>query len=348
MRLINGDWVAKDTMVGQGLFYRTVTLTHNDMSNTPVSYQPDITLSASNILTTSATLNGSDIPVASNTVCWFEYGTDTNYYGGTTQTTNLDTSTNTVILSLPVVGLLPATLYHFQLVVTNDWTPGTAPELGGDQTFTTLGLPPVVVTTPGPQVFSNSPTSYSALLNGTVNPEGGPTAAWFLYYSDTTSGQTTPQDAGSNNSPNIFYQVARNLLPNTAYHFEIVASNSVGISYGQPYQPFTTAPPAPPAVETKDATYTGHCIDCSPVIPVLNGTVNGNGASFTGYFQYGLDTNNYSMNTSQFNGANSSPQQFSITLTNVTLNASTIYHYRIVAFNGPSEGVGGDKTFTTP
>jgi len=40
---------------------------------------PPITGSASNILTTTATLNGTDPPAGTNTVYWFVYGPDTNY-----------------------------------------------------------------------------------------------------------------------------------------------------------------------------------------------------------------------------------------------------------------------------
>jgi hypothetical protein len=348
VRLINNEWVARDTIAGQGLLYRTMTPTNSTMTN--VFYPPDITLSASNILTTSATLNGSDIPSETNTVYWFEYGTDPNNYGGMTPPTPLDTSDNPSILTCSVGGLLPATLYHFQLVVTNDWSVDTGPELGGDQTFTTLGLPPVVVTTPAPQVSSNCPTCFSALLKGTVNPRGSPTFAWFYYYSDTAaSGQTTPQSAGSGNIAIGVQQAVFNLTLGATYYFEIVASNSAGITYGQPYQTFTAMPSVPPVVVTTNATYVSCGGDCSP-IPVLNGTVNGNGASFTGYFQYGLNTNNYSFDTSQypFSGNNNSPQLFSFTMTNVTLNTATTYHYRIVAFNGTNEGVGGDKTFISP
>jgi hypothetical protein len=338
--MVNNEIVATDPVGdGSGKNFRLT----DDTNGFNIIFQT-VTLSASNIMTTSASLNGTTIPSDTNTVYWFEWGTDTNYYGGTNLPASLDTSTNPAPVSYQLYGLSASTLYHFQLVVTD--TDGT--QLGGDQQFTTLGLPPAVSTTPGPQVFSNCPTCFSALLKGTVNPESSPTVAWFYYYSDTFTGETTPQNVGSGNSTNGVQQAVFNLTLGATYYFQIVASNSAGISYGN-YQTFTAAPSVPPVVVTTNATYVSCGGDCAP-IPVLNGTVNGNGASFTGYFQYGLNTNNYSFDTSQypFNGNNSSPQPFSFTMNNVTLNTATTYHYRIVAFNGTDEGIGGDKTFLSP
>ena len=343
-KLIGSNFVTRDEVVESSSFYRLI-----GPSNNPAFIQPPVTGSASNITTTAASLTGTVTPGGSNTVYWFEYGPDTNNYNQTTPTNSLDTSTNPIPVSSDRYGLTPSTLYHFQLVVMDDWADDTGPDLGGDQQFTTLGLPPVVATTPAPQVSSNCPTCFSALLKGTVNPRSSQTFAWFYYYSDTAaSGQTTSQNAGSGNGTNGVQQAVFNLTLGATYYFQIVASNSAGISYGN-YQPFTAVPSVPPVVVTTNATYVSCGGDCSP-IPVLNGTVNGNGASFTGFFQYGLDTNNYSFDTSQypFSGNNNSPQSFSFTMTNVTLNTATTYHYRIVAFNGTNEGVGGDKTFLSP
>src|SRR5208283_2402575 len=102
--------------------------------------------------------------------------------------------------------------------------------------------------------------------------EGGPTVAWFYYYSITPSftGQTTPQPAGCGTSPNPFNQPIYGLQPNTTYYFEIAASNSAGISYGQPYIPFSTTPayqPAPTVTTLAASSVTTNSA-------VLNGSVN--------------------------------------------------------------------------
>ncbi len=344
-KLFNNKFVTRDQQVGSNAFYRLIGPAHN-ASFIP----PPATLSASNVTAQGAVLNGTVFPGGNQTLYWIEYGTETNY-DQTTPTNSLDTDTNQIGVNLGLGGLVPLTRYHYQLVVMDDWPAPYNIQYGGDQQFITgsaASAAPAVVTTPSPQVFSNCPTCFSALLQGTVNPEGGPTVAWFYYYSDSLTGDTTPRSAGSGNSTTGFQQSVPNLEPNTTYYFKIVASNSVGVSYGD-YQAFSTVPPEPPAVVTMDATYLGGFNDFAP-IPVLNGTVNGNAASFTGYFQFGLDTNNYSFDTSQypFSGNNNSPQSFSFAVTNVVLNSSSTYYFRIVAFNGGSEGIGGDKTFTTP
>jgi hypothetical protein len=347
--LINGEWVARDPVVAGSAFYGLVNLTNNNYL-TNAYYPPDITLSASNIMTASATLDGSDFPSESNTVYWFEYGTDPNNYAGMTQPTPLATSDNPAILSCSVVGLNPSTLYHFQLVVTNDWSVDTGPELGGDQTFTTLDPVPAVNTW-----AASSITATSATLNGNVSADGPAAAnAYFEYGVDTN--QNDLQYSTTYFPPgDIYFHAysynATGLTPSTTYYYQAVAFNNSHTGYGA-WSNFTTVALQPPAVVTTNATYVSCGGDCAP-IPVLNGTVNGNGSSFTGYFQYGLSSNGtitYSFDTSQhpFSGNNNSPQIFNFTMTNVTLNASTTYHYRIVAFNGASEGVGGDQTFLSP
>jgi hypothetical protein len=110
---------------------------------------------------------------------------------------------------------------------------------------------------------------------------------------------------------------------------------------------------------TQDPTYPIPCPDCAPT-QVLNGTVNGNGYGFVGYFEYGPAANvnggfpTYTDDTSTFAfaGTNNSPQSFSFDMSNVagTLTHYTTYHYRIVAFSIWSgvEVDGGDKTFFYP
>ena len=115
VRLFGNQYVARDALGSGPVFYEL-------SSGVIPQYIPGpITLSASNITTTNAVLYATDIPVGSNTLYWFEYGTDTNYTNGVTVTNGLATSTNPASLSCPITGLSPATTYHFQVVVTDDW-----------------------------------------------------------------------------------------------------------------------------------------------------------------------------------------------------------------------------------
>jgi hypothetical protein len=90
-------------------------------------------------------------------------------------------------------------------------------------------------------------TSNSATLNGTVNPNGVATGAFFQWGTTTIYGNlTTSQVLGSGiNNINISSNLS-GLLSNTIYHFRIVATNSnSGTTFGED-QLFTTTPPPSP------------------------------------------------------------------------------------------------------
>ena len=96
-----------------------------------------VTGAATNISTTSATLNGTVNPNGSSTTYYFKYGTNSNY-GTQTSSQNGGSGTSTVQVSENIIELTANTTYHFQLVTSNSG--GTAE--GADQTFTTgtLGI----------------------------------------------------------------------------------------------------------------------------------------------------------------------------------------------------------------
>jgi hypothetical protein len=233
-RMMNNRYVAKDQIAaGVGTLYRLNTAAANTF------IIPAATTAATSITSSNATLNGTTTPFGANTLYWFTFGLDTNY-GLTTATNPLTTTTNPAdvsSLSQPISGLNPLTAYHFQLVVTDD--DGT--QLGGDQSFTTAS-----VASAAPAVVTMSATSIgttSAHLNGTVNPEGGATVAWFFWNTTNFTDETSPLSVGSDTNAASFSQTLTGLSPGTTYNFEIAASNSVGVSYGQPYLSFTTLSP---------------------------------------------------------------------------------------------------------
>jgi uncharacterized protein YegL len=90
---------------------------------------------------------------------------------------------------------------------------------------------------------AKSITDDSAVLNGTVNPNGSETTVYFEYGRDTSYGwRTGDANAGSGTlSVPVMSTPVTGLLPNTTYHFRLVANNSNGNSNGQD-QTFTTSP----------------------------------------------------------------------------------------------------------
>ena len=116
------------------------------------------------ITATSATLRGTVNPNNEPTTWYFEYG-PTKSYGSRTDTQGPTGATKgNVAVSTAVIGLAPATTYHFRVVAVN----GSGTKLGGDKTFKTT-TPVSLVASPRVIAFSR-PTA----LSGQV---GGPKAA---------------------------------------------------------------------------------------------------------------------------------------------------------------------------
>jgi GH25 family lysozyme M1 (1,4-beta-N-acetylmuramidase) len=292
------------------------------------------TLSASNITTATATLSASDIPVGSNTLYWFKYGTDTNYINGVTVTNSLATSTNPASLSVPINGLTPSTVYHFQVVVTDDW--GT--QYGGDQQFTTLGLPPTLVT-----LAASSITATTATLNGTVNGNGTGIAGYFQY--DLGAGGTSYSYSTFNNqffnSNDDYYATAEystgisNLSPNTTYHYRILAFNGASEGFGADTN-FTTAAADEAPTAVTDGYTNLVLISGSTFGAQLTGTVDPNGTDTTVYFSYGTGPQQGALNftTPPYDiGAGTSPTNYSYTVSNLNDAVSSVWYFSIIASN---------------
>jgi alpha-tubulin suppressor-like RCC1 family protein len=180
------------------------------------------TLSASTITTTGATLNGTVNPSGSLTAAWFQWGTTTNY-GNLTAATGMGSGTNALPLSAPLAGLTPGVTYHYRVAATNSNGAGYS----SDGSFTTLG-PPEVWT-----LSATTVTATNATLNGTVNPNGYPTAAWFQWGNTTGYGNlTAATDMGSGTSDLPLSVALAGLTLGATYHFRVAATNSYGAVYG--------------------------------------------------------------------------------------------------------------------
>jgi pimeloyl-ACP methyl ester carboxylesterase len=101
---------------------------------------------------------------------------------------------------------------------------------------------PLATTQAAAPVYTND-----AILNGTVNPEGSATNAWFEWGTDSTMSvfQSTIQQsvsAGNTSVPITFDQAG--LSSNTTYYYRIAASNGGGTNRGLPvsFVPLNTLP----------------------------------------------------------------------------------------------------------
>src|SRR5438477_1414015 len=204
-----------------------------------------ITNPATLVASFSATLNGSVDPHGLATNVYFQYGTTTSY--GLTTAIQSKTGNTYQNVVANISGLTASTTYHFRIVAMN--SAGTVN--GADRTFTTLSAtgPPVVITNPATLI-----ASFSATLNGSVDPHGLTTNVYFQYGTTTSYGLST---ATQSKTGNTYQNVAANisgLSANTTYHFRIVATNSAGTKYASDRTFTTLSATGPPVVITNSAT----------------------------------------------------------------------------------------------
>jgi phosphodiesterase/alkaline phosphatase D-like protein len=305
------------------------------------AFAPIVTSPSATPTSNGATLSATVYPYGLNTTYHFEYGTTTSY-GTSVPVPDADAGSaaypGTVQVHEAITGLTLNTTYHFRLVAHNsDGMTSTT-----DQTFTTLANPPSVVAN------AASTTAEGFDLSGTVNPHGADATYHFEYGTTTSYGTKVPApdgDAGSGSTAAPVSQEVKNaaLLPNTTYHFRLVAKNSGG-STSSSDQTFTTPPSAPAAPSAV----------ASPPIEIaageykLEGGVNPNKLETKYHFEFGATTS-YGKNLPEPDESVGSGETAVPVSQEVTgLAPNTTYHYRVVANNSDGPGTSLDQVFTTP
>ena len=289
-----------------------------------------ITVAATNVASFSATLNGALNPYGLTTSVSFQYGTTTSY--GLTTPVQTQTGNTVRNVSANINNLNASTVYHFRIVTTNSG--GT--HFGGDRTFTTLSATGAPVVTSNPGTFI---ASFSATLNGSLDPHGLTTTVHFRYGTTTSYGLTTaPQSQSGNTFRNITANIS-GLSPSTVYHFRARATNSAGTTFSSDRTFTTLSATGAPVVTTNPAT------NVAISSATLNGSLDPHGLTTTVYFQYGTTTSYGHITTMRSQTGN--------TYRNIAANISglsthTTYHFRIVATNTAGTRYGNDRTFTTP
>ena len=186
----------------------------------------------------------------------------------------------------------------------------------------------------------------SAILNGSVNPNGKSTTAYFEWGTSTSYGHnipTTPLNAGSGTTKiGVSVDSLTGLIPNTTYHYQLVANNTVGTTYGGD-QVFTTT-----SAGSAPTAFTGSASSIGTISATFNGAVNPNGLSTTWYFEWGTSTSyGYNIPSTPLN-AGSGNNSIGVSVQSVSgLNPNSTYHYRLVTVNTAGTTYGGDQTFTT-
>jgi phosphodiesterase/alkaline phosphatase D-like protein len=306
-----------------------------DMTFTTVGAPIVITLPATPVSPTGATLNGTVNANGYSTTVTFEYGTTASY--GTTVTADQSpvTGTTPTAVSTSITGLTPGNTYHYRVVGQN--AQGTT--YGADMTF--------IASAPGAPTATTDPASFlfqdGATLNGTVNANNAVTTVTFEYGLTPAYGSTVPSVPGtvlgSADTP-VSVPITGLTLGNT-YHYRVVAVNVNGTTYGADMT-FTTTT-APIAV-------TGVATGLGATSATLTGIANANYDTGTVVgFQYyvSLPTVFTAVATP---GTISGSTNFPITANLTGLTPNTTYTYYIYAQNSlfPAQTTyGAQMTFTT-
>ncbi len=192
------------------------------------------TIAATSLGVTGATLNGSVIPNGLATDAWFEWGTDSTLASfSTTGTQAVGSGTTSQAIEQALTGLTTGTLYYYRVAASNgagtskgtvlSFLPGAAPTV---TTLTTTGV-----------------GTTGATLNGSVNPNGLATDAWFEWGTSSslaTFDTTSIQALGAGTSSQPVMATLSGLSSATTYYYRVAASNSTGPAKGS-IESFTTA-----------------------------------------------------------------------------------------------------------
>jgi PKD repeat protein len=282
---------------------------------------------ASNVTSTGATLAGSVNPNGDETSYKFYYGTSHatgTSYPNSTALVSAGSGTSSISASQSISGLAGSTTYYFRLCATN--VNGTVCGTG-EGTFATPSAP---TATTG---AASSVTRTSALLAGSVDPNGDASAWTFVYgashgnangtgYATSSPGGST----GAGTSPvAVSESVSSGITGNTTYFFRLCATNTYGTNCGNEGSFLT--PDAP--TSATGSPVTGLSISGA----TLPGTVNPNGATVSStFFKYGTSSS-YGQQVSASPGPGSGRSPVSVSATLSGLASGTTFHYTLCATN---------------
>lgn len=189
----------------------------------------------------TAEINGNVNPNGLAATAWFEYGPDPTLTNpAKTDNQAMGSGKAPASIHATLAGLEAGTTCYYRVAASN--SAGTAK--GAIERLDTLSNPPTVETT------TFGPGIDNAVVNGSVNPNGLATTAWFEFAQDPDSSLANPtttdnQAIGSGKAPITISETLSSLNTTTKYWWRAAASNAAGTSKGE-IKSFTTTPTPPP------------------------------------------------------------------------------------------------------
>jgi len=188
---------------------------------------------------------------------------------------------------------------------------------------------------------ASSITAMSATLNGTVNPNGSSTTAYFEWHPDTGAiNQSALLSLGSGNNPIQISATIGGISANRTFYFRAVAQNAGGTQKGA-WLTFSTSSAVPPSVTTSMA------MNIAPTTAIVTGTVNPHGMLSTTWFEWGTTSSLASYAATVVRVIGSDTVAVTVTDTLVDLIPSTLYYYRIVGQSTSGQQKGPIRSFRT-
>lgn len=320
------------------LFNAATTITGSTLQFTTVPNPPVAATGApANVTASSATFVGAVNPNGVQASAYFEYGL-TTAYGQSTPVQRIPAGFTTVSVQAPNLPLIADGAYHYRLVASN--SAGTA--FGNDVLFQVReggGSGSGAPTAP-PEVTADEAVAVgteTAILQGSVNPNGGTTLVRFEYgLTEAYGTSTASQGAGNGDSPAAVAIPVQGLLPATTYHFRMTASNSLGETSGSDGT-FTTDAPPPTAVTGESTVLTSTSVR-------IDGSVRARGATAEVWVDYGTDGITFD-STRATPGEVTGDQVTEVAAELVDLAQGVTYFYRVRAVGEGGVGMGEVLSF---
>ncbi|MGA9286653.1 MAG: hypothetical protein WBV85_14550 [Solirubrobacteraceae bacterium] len=222
----------------------------------------------------------------------------------------------------------------FGVAVSNDESVLYVPRAGRIGIYGTPVVLPDPVTEKATEIHNTS-----AVLNGSVNPEGTPSTYQFEYGTEEAYGSlspATPASAGSGSTPHAVSTELTGLAPDTVYHYRLVSTNANGANRGADMTFRATGPP-----QAVNETFSG----VGATEAQLNAGVRDFGDASTYRYEYGTTASYGSSTSSSSLGASEEEATASMLLSG--LQPGITYHFRIVLENAHGASEGPDVVFTT-